>query len=95
MAKSEIRNPKSEITTKPGRPAGAKTQERPVVEETIDRSECGHCGSKSAPVNLRLATEGTASGTVNGKLYGHYQRFNCNCAKCGKAIQLIRYTLAE
>lgn len=83
----------SKAKARKGRPAGSKTAEREVVTKTVTVPACPACGSTKEPVNKRLRTEGQASGRIEGKAYGAYKHYTCNCAECGKAFLLREYTL--
>lgn len=79
--------------TKPGRPAGAKTQDRPVVAKAIARDGCPECGSSDEPKNKRLIRSGQASGEFRGQAYGAYRHYTANCAQCNRALRLTEYDL--
>lgn len=77
--------------TAKGRPRGARTADREIVTEITIVAQCS-CGSTAEPINQRTAREGKASGTIKGLSYGYFQHVRCNCADCGKALLLRRFS---
>lgn len=72
-----------------GRPQGAATTERPVIEKSL--TPCPTCGCTREPVKKRLAREGIASGEHNGRPYGGYRHWLAHCAECNRAVRLTEY----
>jgi len=79
------------MTTKAGRPKGAKTKAREDI--VIVRTQCP-CGSRKKPKGQRMLREGDASGNVpgSGEPYSHYAHSHAQCADCGKALRISEYT---
>ena len=69
----------------PGRPLGAKTQDRVVVEHTPD--PCPHCRSIVSPIELHNKRRIEGSGrTRDGRQYGAVILRNGRCGACGAAL---------
>ena len=85
-------------TTKPqakrGRPTGAKTADRPVVDCTP--TPCPHCRAVAAPVDKknrkRVERRVVGSGkTPDGRAFGAVIFWAANCGACGKPITAKRH----
>ena len=74
-----------------GRPRGAKTQDRALIEIGVSVTPCPSCGCTDEPINQRTVREGEASGTHNGREYGAYRLALANCPKCNRALSVREY----
>lgn len=72
-----------QATAKRGRPTGAKTEQKPIVEYQVSR--CPNCGSTdrtSYADRRELAYSGT---TPDGRQYDRIVWRSCKCEACGQA----------
>jgi len=79
---------------KAGRPKGAKTADRPVVDCTP--SPCPHCGATAAPVDKknrkRIERRVEGSGRLpDGRAFGAVVFWAANCGACGQPITAKRH----
>ena len=76
--------------TKRGRPEGAKTADRPVID--ITPTPCRHCQAITQPTNLNNKHRIEGSGrTADGRQYGAVILRSGNCGACGLPVTAREY----
>jgi hypothetical protein len=75
---------------KPGRPEGAKTQERPAV--TVRPAQCPSCGSsRRAPFRDGPVADESIAVELEGQVYNRELWHNTSCLDCGQQYRVIEY----
>ena len=86
MSKKKPSESAQPTDAKLGRPAGAVTKDRDIVDAVVVVGDCPKCGCTKPPKNKRLLRQGQATATIKGVTVGSYKHFTANCADCGQAF---------
>lgn len=77
---------------KTGRPLGAKTAQREVIERVTLIDPCPKCQSRKEPATKKWIRSGSCNKVIQGQKCVAYVHHTCVCADCGQAFLMKTFT---